>query len=313
MIILVEQDKEIRKSLADLLSRERLIGVDSIQESLQMILKFKNDLDLIVANVVLLSELLSKHIIERVCQRLSIDVPPIVGIYKEDDEEAKHRFMAEHKGYRIIRYGENDLGFPNRYLEAIQKACPELVIDYEKAREAWLKKQQPQELVDPRKWLEEEVVYIITSKEKDVFLQLESDKEREFLIEAFWKQRDPTPGTPENEFKEEHYRRINYANQWFGRGTSLSGWKTDRGKIYIILGKPVSMETYGEDIPVVPIKVWFYQKDPSSGLPGSFYIAFFQEGVSTSRLPTLRVLPGTVITLTAVTSTPNAFSTACLI
>jgi len=156
MIILVEQDKEIRKSLADLLSRERLIGVDSIQESLQMILKFKNDLDLIVANVVLLSELLSKHIIERVCQRLSIDVPPIVGIYKEDDEEAKHRFMAEHKGYRIIKYAENDLGFPNRYLEVIQKACPELVIDYEKAREAWLKKQKPQELVDPRKWLEEE-------------------------------------------------------------------------------------------------------------------------------------------------------------
>jgi len=156
MIILVEQDKEIRKNLADLVSRERLIGVDSIQESLQMILKFKNDLDLIVANVDLLSELLSKHIIERVCQRLSIDVPPIIGIYKEDDEEAKHRFTAEHKGYRIIRYGENDLGFPNRYLEAIQKACPELVIDYEKARQTWLEKQQPQELVDPRKWLEEE-------------------------------------------------------------------------------------------------------------------------------------------------------------
>ena len=156
MIILVEQDKEIRKNLADLVSRERLIGVDSIQESLQMILKFKNDLDLIVANVDLLSELLSKHIIERVCQRLSIDVPPMIGIYKEGEEETKHRFMAEHKGYRIIRYGENDLGFPNRYLEVVQKACPELVIDYEKAREAWLKKQQPQELVDPRKWLEEE-------------------------------------------------------------------------------------------------------------------------------------------------------------
>ncbi len=129
-----------------------------------------------------------------------------------------------------------------------------------------------------KKWLEEEVVYIITSKEKEVFLQLETDKERDLLIEAFWKQRDPTPGTPKNEFKEEHYRRINYANQWFGRGTTRPGWKTDRGKIYIILGKPVSTESHGTDIPVVPTEVWFYQRDSSHGLPSNFYVVFFQEG-----------------------------------
>lgn len=156
MIILIEPDKDIRKNLADLISRERLIGVDSIQESLQMILKFKNDLDLIVANVNLLSEMLSKHIIERVCQRLSIGLPPVIGIYKEGQEDAKDIFARQYKAYKIIRYADNDLGFPNRYLEVIQKACPELVIDYAKAREAWLKNQQPQELVDPRKWLEEE-------------------------------------------------------------------------------------------------------------------------------------------------------------
>jgi hypothetical protein len=156
MIILIEPDKDIRKNLADLVSRERLIGVDSIQESLQMILKFKNDLDLIVAHVNLLSEMLSKHIIERVCQRLSIGIPPIIGIYKQGEESAKNIFANQYKTYKIIRYAENDLGFPNRYLEVIQKACPELVIDYENAREAWLKLQQPQELVDPRKWLEEE-------------------------------------------------------------------------------------------------------------------------------------------------------------
>jgi len=164
MIILIEPDKDVRKNLADLLSRERLIGVDSIQESLQMILKFKNDLDLIVANVHLLAEMLSKQIIERVCQRLSIKMPPIIGIYKQGDEDAKNRFTSRHKEYRVIRYAEKDLGFPNRYLEVIQKSCPELIIDYEKARETWLKLQQPQELVDPRKWLEEEGFLEATKK-----------------------------------------------------------------------------------------------------------------------------------------------------
>ncbi len=81
-----------------------------------------------------------------------------------------------------------------------------------------------------RTWLDEEVVYIITPKERDVFLKLGTDKERDIFIEAFWKQRDPTPGTPKNEFREEHYRRISYANRMYGRGTPLPGWKTDRGQ-----------------------------------------------------------------------------------
>ncbi|NOR11672.1 MAG: GWxTD domain-containing protein, partial [Candidatus Aminicenantes bacterium] len=85
-------------------------------------------------------------------------------------------------------------------------------------------------------WLEEEVGYIISPREKEVFQKLQSDREREFFMEAFWKQRDPTPGTPENEFKTEHYRRIQYANHTYGRSTVKPGWKTDRGRIYIILG-----------------------------------------------------------------------------
>src|SRR5512136_1545103 len=75
-----------------------------------------------------------------------------------------------------------------------------------------------------RKWLDEEVVYIIAPRERDVFLQLRSDRERDIFIEAFWKQRDPTPGTPRNEFKDEHYRRLDYATKFYGRGTPLPGW-----------------------------------------------------------------------------------------
>jgi len=80
-----------------------------------------------------------------------------------------------------------------------------------------------------KKWLDQEVAYIISDLEREVFLQLKTNRERELFIEAFWKQRDPTPGTPENEFRVEHYRRIDYANQKFGRAAAKPGWMTDRG------------------------------------------------------------------------------------
>lgn len=129
-----------------------------------------------------------------------------------------------------------------------------------------------------RVWLSEEVVYIITEKEKAAFLQLESDRERDLFIDAFWRQRDPVPETPENEFREEHYRRIRYANDTFGKGTSKAGWKTDRGRLYIILGKPGNVTSYGaETVNLVPIEVWFYQGDYGGGLPSTFYVVFFQE------------------------------------
>src|SRR4030065_1386424 len=95
-----------------------------------------------------------------------------------------------------------------------------------------------------RLWLDEEVVYIITSKERDVFRKLETDKERDIFIEAFWKHRDPTPGTPRNELKEEHFRRLSYAKEYYGRGTPRPGWMTDRGRIYIILGPPQNIATF---------------------------------------------------------------------
>jgi GWxTD domain-containing protein len=126
-----------------------------------------------------------------------------------------------------------------------------------------------------KKWLEEEVVYIITSKEEKVFRQLETDKQRDLFIEEFWRQRDPTPGTPQNEFRDEHYRRIEYANRFFSRGTPKPGWKTDRGRIYIILGDPISMERFsgGE---IYPVEMWFYQGNVSQGLEPFFYIIFFK-------------------------------------
>ncbi|MBI1789447.1 MAG: GWxTD domain-containing protein, partial [Acidobacteria bacterium] len=79
-----------------------------------------------------------------------------------------------------------------------------------------------------RKWLNEDVTYIITDEERQAFKRMSTDDEREQFIEGFWLRRDPTPDTAENEFKEEHYRRIAYANDRFASG--IPGWKADRGR-----------------------------------------------------------------------------------
>ena len=93
-----------------------------------------------------------------------------------------------------------------------------------------------------KKWLNEDVRWIITPEELSAFKQLSNDEERDQFIEQFWLRRDPTPDTEENEFKEEHYRRIAYANEHFSAG--VPGWKTDRGRIYIVYGPPDEKETH---------------------------------------------------------------------
>ncbi len=87
-----------------------------------------------------------------------------------------------------------------------------------------------------RKWLNEDVAYIITDDERKAFAGLQTDEEREQFIEQFWLRRDPTPDTVENEYKEEHYRRIAYSNEHFASG--IPGWRSDRGRIYITFGPP---------------------------------------------------------------------------
>jgi GWxTD domain-containing protein len=100
-----------------------------------------------------------------------------------------------------------------------------------------------QELRGPyKKWLDEDVVWIITDEERQAFKQLSNDEERDQFIEAFWQRRDPTPDTEENEYKEEHYQRIAYANEHFAAG--IPGWKSDRGRIYIMYGKPDEIDSH---------------------------------------------------------------------
>ncbi len=121
-----------------------------------------------------------------------------------------------------------------------------------------------------KKWLENDVPYLITDQEKRAFKALATDEERENFIENFWRRRDPNPDTEENEFREQYYERIAYANEHFTSGTP--GWKTDRGRIYIAWGKPDSIESHpsggnynrpsyegGGDITAYPFEIWFYR------------------------------------------------------
>ncbi len=129
-----------------------------------------------------------------------------------------------------------------------------------------------------RKWLREEVTYIISKVERETFLSLETETEREAFLDAFWRKRDENPATPENEYEIEHYARLAYANEFFGRDTFRPGWQTDRGRYYILLGKPnTRLPLEGKD-EIYPCELWFYN-DPDLkyvGLPPFFYLLFFR-------------------------------------
>jgi len=125
-------------------------------------------------------------------------------------------------------------------------------------------------------WLEKDVAYIITDEERKAFKKLQTDDERERFIEEFWRRRDPDPDTEENEFKEEYYERIAYANEHFSSG--IPGWKSDRGRIWIMYGKPDERETHpmggqyerpayegGGSTSTYPFETWFYRYLPGVG------------------------------------------------
>jgi GWxTD domain-containing protein len=112
----------------------------------------------------------------------------------------------------------------------------------EKQRKAQEKKLRKELETPYKKWLNEDVTYIITDEERKAFRNFQTDEERQQFVEQFWLRRDPTPDTEENEFKEEHYRRIAYANERYASG--IPGWKTDRGRIYITYGPADEVESH---------------------------------------------------------------------
>jgi GWxTD domain-containing protein len=133
---------------------------------------------------------------------------------------------------------------------------------------------QAQESTSPySKWLNEDVVYIIDDAERAAFQRLTTDEEREKFIEQFWERRNPTPGSPENAFKEEHYRRIAFANKHFATLSGKPGWQTDRGHIYIVYGPPDEIDSHPKDTTrPVGTEQWRYLH--VAGLGDDGYVTF---------------------------------------
>ena len=126
-----------------------------------------------------------------------------------------------------------------------------------------------------REWLERDVVYIISKEERNIFLKLTTNEARDQFILDFWRLRNPTPGSPENTYKDEIYRRIAYANAHYSIGSGEDGWRTDRGRTYITLGPPQQQRKYYGAPNLLPCEIWYYSS-PSPALPTFFYVLFYQ-------------------------------------
>ncbi len=133
-------------------------------------------------------------------------------------------------------------------------------------------------------WLEI-VTPIITDTEREVFFKLKTEQERERFINLFWKVRDPNPDTSENEFYREYMERVHFADRYFGIGSSKRGCLTERGYYYLLLGKPLERQIFATQSDIYPMELWFYKGEEKYGLPGYFYLLFYQpEGVGDYRL-----------------------------
>ena len=175
---------------------------------------------------------------------------------------------------RSTRYGQTSLliiaaAFGGLLAHSIQ-AAPVKKDKSEKTEERRKKAAQKENESAYKKWISEEVPYIITDEEKKSFKNLSTDDEREQFIESFWERRNPNPGSPENEFKEEYYRRIAYANEHYASG--IPGWKTDRGRIYIMYGPADETDSHpsggtyqrpqeegGGETATYPFETWRYR------------------------------------------------------
>jgi len=127
-----------------------------------------------------------------------------------------------------------------------------------------------------RDWLEQDVAYIITRDERDAFLRLTTDDTRDKFIENFWEIRNPTPGAPTNVFRDEHYQRLTYASEHFGKESGNDGRRTAMGRTYIVLGPPQQKQNYHDSQNLRPMEVWFYSNSHAA-LPPFFYLVFYRE------------------------------------
>lgn len=192
MILLIEPDKTTRKNLCDLLNRERIIGVGTIAETLEIICKFQKNLDLIIANIHMITEMLGRGTLLKLCEKLHFNMPPMLVLYKKGEEELRTAFHKRFKKHALIEYNEADQNFPDDYIELVRAIYPDVVVDIDKAKEAWVKKEKREDF-DARKWLQEEgLLDAEEAEEKEDYKQMyfELKKKYDELTERLKKMTD---------------------------------------------------------------------------------------------------------------------------
>jgi GWxTD domain-containing protein len=151
----------------------------------------------------------------------------------------------------------------------------------------WVPSALPMAAIAPRhqEWFNGPVSLLMTRLEREAFARLATDEDRDRFIERFWEIRNPKPGSPVNEFKDEFYSRLAYANAFYGRDAGTEGWRTDRGRAYILFGKPQTSMNFLANQELYPTEMWFYSNPGVPELPPFFYVVFFEkDGVSGYRL-----------------------------
>ncbi len=154
MILLLEADKNLSKKLCDLLDRERIICIESGQQILEMVVKYKNDINAIIANNNQFHEIMAHHVILKLCQKLQLKPPPVVCYYEKNDSELHEEYLKDLGLYKLIECDGADPGFPEKFITTLKEVYPGLNADVKKASVMWFTK--PEELVDLGRWLREE-------------------------------------------------------------------------------------------------------------------------------------------------------------
>lgn len=155
MILLAEKDAALRKKLCDMLNRERIIGVASKQQVLEALAQHQKKLNAIIADASLLSSILSNDTIVNLCMKLAIPIPPIVVLYRPEQETIIKMIGNGKYHFEFVEFDERDENFPDQYIRAILRVYPEISIDMSKAHQVWKGDIEGRNAVDVREWLNE--------------------------------------------------------------------------------------------------------------------------------------------------------------
>ena len=156
MILMLEADAITKKNLGDLLNKERIISVNNGAQIFEMICKYQKDVYVVIANCILLDELLAHNTFIKLCQKLAINPPPILSYYKKTDEKRMQDLIIKNKNVSFVEYDAKDPNFPEKFINVMKQLHPEINADVKQAQAFVSRSESQDELINIRKWLENE-------------------------------------------------------------------------------------------------------------------------------------------------------------